>query len=156
MLLSSVKVNTEGSAYPGLCLLWPSGYCRPFLWKKPKPICKAFISANYGQTSAYYGHLFCNFFERLCVVCKQILLIPIKYCCGSFLLLQSFVIAVMTSYSQRDRTLVEKNEVLNAVKNRKHGETQKEIAKWLGVGKMVEGEKKITDKVGSISARQRH
>ena len=51
--------------------------------------------------------------------------------------MQSLLVAVKTSHLRRDSTLVEKIEILNAVKNSKPGETQRKIAKRLGVGQMT-------------------
>ena len=65
----------------------------------------------------------------------------------------------MASHSRRDCTLVEKIEILNAVKNSKPGETQREIAKRLGVWrttlqKWLREERKSEG--ASSLARQRH
>ena len=47
--------------------------------------------------------------------------------------MQSLLVAVMTSHSQRDCNLKEKIEICNAIKNSKPGETHREIAKRLDI-----------------------
>ena len=66
----------------------------------------------------------------------------------------------MTSHLWRYRTLAEKIEILDAVKNSKPDETQRKMCKATGhwtnnVAKMAEGGKGIANRVRSSSARQR-
>ena len=95
------------------------------------------------------------FYLRTIAICPNKAL-----CCfGTFGLLQSLLVAIMTSHSRRNRTVVEKIEILDAVENSKPVRTNKNCkatGRWVNdAAKMTEGGKGITNRVGKSSARQK-